>query len=236
MTPSPDPEVFAAEYAASRARIRQVIEDAGGDAAARRMIPACPEWNIVNVCSHLAGIASDLVARRNPGPDAQAWVDGQIAERRNRTVASVLDEWDEVGPAFEALIVKVPRAFAGLLLDVIAHEHDIRHALRRPGGRDAPGVRAAMFTEAELLNRDLTAQGLPAVRVAANGDEWVCGVGDPGLVLDLGNDPAATWELTRLLGSRRSLAQMATYPWQGDWERFLPALAHMSLPDHDLVE
>ena len=39
-----------------------------------------------------------------------------------------------------------------------------------------------------------------------------------------------------LLGSRRSLAQLRAYPWQGDLDRYLPGIAHMDLPASDLVE
>jgi hypothetical protein len=64
----------------------------------------------------------------------------------------------------------------------------------------------------------------------------VCGEGDVALTLDLGDRPDGTWHLTRVLGSRRSLAQLRSYPWQGDLDRYLPALAHMPLPESDLDE
>jgi len=44
------------------------------------------------------------------------------------------------------------------------------------------------------------------------------------------------FELMRLLGSRRSRAQILAAPWHGDVEPFLPALAHMPLPDRDVIE
>ena len=140
------------------------------------------------------------------------------------------------GPDSKSSSSGYPGAFAGLLLDVVAHEHDLAHTLGLAADRASNGLRVAMFTEAELLTRDLTTHGLPAVRVAAGGEEWVCGAGDVQLTLDLGDGPTAIWELTRVLGSRRSHAQMSALAWHGDWERFLPGLAHMSLPTSDLVE
>lgn len=237
----PTPQVYAAEYAACRLRIRALLEMALADAAsapdvADTIVPACPDWTVRNLCAHLAGVPRDLVARNNPGADPQAWVDRQVAERADRDIPSLLDEWDEFSPGFEQLIMARPQSFAGLLLDIVAHEHDLSHALDLEADRTSTGLRAAMFMEAVLLTRDLGRLGLPAVRVSAGGVDWVCGEGEPELVLDLGDGATAIWELTRVLGSRRSFAQLATLPWQGDWQRFLPALAHMPLPDDDLVE
>ena len=236
------PEEYAVEYGQSRQRIRSIVEAATADPATAQLIagvtvPACPDWTLTNICSHLAGICRDLVERNNPGPDTQAWVDRQVAERAGRSLGSLLDEWDDYSPRFETLIAKHPRGFSGLVLDVVAHEHDICGALGIDGDRTSRGVHACMLIEArQILDRDLPAAGLGAARFLADGEEWLCGSGDVGLTLDLGDSPAGTWELTRLLGSRRSLAQLRAYPWQGDLDRYLPGIAHMNLPANDLVE
>ncbi|MEY4371850.1 MAG: hypothetical protein RL219_619 [Actinomycetota bacterium] len=236
------PEQYGTEYAASRQRIRGIIERASSGPStvaglAGTIIPACPDWSVTNILAHLAGVTRDIVERRNPGPDVQAWVDGQVADRAARSLPSLLDEWDEFAPRFEALIASHPRAFSGLVLDVVAHEHDICSAIGIVGDRASSGVRAAMLVEArQILDRDLPRAGLGAVRVVADGEEWICGTGSVGLSLDLGDLPHGTWELTRILGSRRSLRQMRTYAWQGDLDAYLPGIAHMPLPDSDLVE
>ena len=87
-----------------------------------------------DLCAHLVGVPAALVARDNPPPgDNQPWVDRQVADRADRSVAELLDEWDAVGPAFEGLMRKLPHAFGGLVYDAVAHEHDLRGALGRPG-------------------------------------------------------------------------------------------------------
>lgn len=236
------PEEYAAEYGESRQRIRSIVEAAVSNPATAQSIagvtvPSCPDWTLTNICSHLAGICRDLVERNNPGADTQAWVDRQVAERADRSLGSLLDEWDEYSPRFESLIAKHPRGFSGLVLDVVAHEHDICGALGIEGDRTSSGVHACMLIEArQILDRDLVTHGLGAARFLADGEEWLCGTGDVGLTLDLGDHPSGTWELTRLLGSRRSLAQLRAYPWQGDLDRYLPGIAHMDLPASDLVE
>jgi len=228
------PAELAFEYGAARQRMADLVT--ADDAVRDIRVPACPEWTVHALCSHVTGIAADLVGRRNPGADVQAWVDAQIADRADRPTVDVIAEWNEVGPAFEELIERKPAGFGGLLYDLIAHEHDLRHAIGVPGARDTPGLRAAMEMERAMLERDLVAHDLPAVRLAAGGYELLAGTGPVTLELDLGEREDGVFELFRMLGSRRSRAQLEAHAWRGDLARFLPALAHMPLPDADLVE
>jgi uncharacterized protein (TIGR03083 family) len=228
--PAPD---FADEYAAARSNIRTLLVDVD-DAAATTTVPACPAWTVHDLCAHLVGVPAALVARDNPPPgDNQAWVDGQVAARADRTVGELLDEWDAVGPAFEGLMRKLPHAFGGLVYDAVAHEHDLRGALGRPGDRDDAGVHATLDLVVGMVDRDLAAVGPHpgTLRLRAGGREWVLGAGDPTVSIE-----TTPFELMRLLGSRRSRAQVLAAPWDGDVEPFLPALAHMPLPVADIVE
>ena len=222
----------AHEYGEARRRIADLLAD-GFDPATR--IPACPEWDVTALCSHLAGVCADLAAGRPPQGDTQAWVDAQVADRRTRTVSSLLDEWHETSPAFETMMAE-RGGLAGLVLDAVAHEHDLRHALGRPGARDATGVTVSMAFERHLLHSDLTSRALPAVRVRSADGEWTAGDGAPVLTLDLSDRPHGTWELFRLLGSRRSERQVAGYPWAGDWRSLRAGVFHMDLPVDDLDE
>jgi uncharacterized protein (TIGR03083 family) len=228
--PAPD---YAEEYAACRARLREVLADVDATAAATP-VPSCPAWTVHDVCAHLAGVTAALVARDNPPPgDNQPWVDAQVAARRERSVAELLDEWDAAGPGFETIMRKVPRAFGGLIYDAVAHEHDIRGALGRPGGRDSDGVFASLEVLAGMVEHDLATHGpVPGtVRLSAGGRTWALGAGAPEVALE-----TTPFELLRLLGSRRSRDQMLAAGWQGDVEPFLGALAHMPLPEHAIVE
>jgi len=237
-TPS-EPSDLAAAYGATRARIAALLltGSAGdGQRHATTVVPACPDWTIADLCAHLAGVAADLVARRNPGPDVQAWVDGQVAERKGRSVADLLDEWATVSPAFEGLIESRPAGFAGLLYDVVAHEHDLRHAVGQPGMRDDVAVVLAMDIGAGILERDLATHGLGAVSLRTADKTWIAGSGEPQLSIDVSDQLHGTWTLMRLLGSRRSEAQLLAAPWVGPARTFLPALAHMTLPPADVDE
>jgi hypothetical protein len=69
------------------------------------------------------------------------------------------------------------------------------------------------------------------VRITSGGRTWHVGDGEPELSIAL--EP---FELIRALGSRRSEAQLRKLDWQGDLDRYLPAIAHLPLPDHDIDE
>ena len=228
--PAPD---FADEYAAARSNVRTLLADVD-DAAAATTVPSCPAWTVHDLCAHLVGVPASLVARDNPPPgDNQPWVDRQVAERADRSVAELLDEWDAVGPTFEGLMRKLPHAFGGLVYDAVAHEHDLRGALGRPGDREGAGVLASLDVMVAMVERDLAAHGPTpgTLRLRAGRREWVVGGGDPTVSLT-----TSPFELMRLLGSRRSRDQILAAPWHGDVEPFLPALAHMPLPERDITE
>ncbi len=228
--PPADGDARAAEYAATRGRVRELLAGAsGGDAA--RTVPACPDWTVHDAVAHLAGVCADLAARRLPDGDTQAWVDRQVAERSDHSVAELLDEWDANGPTFEAAIRKSPVNMGGLLYDVVAHEHDLRGALGRPGDRDTDGVRLSNEIILGMVDADLRTNDLPAVTLCDGDTAWTVGEGEPELRVEL-----SPWELMRFLGSRRTREQMLAVPAEGDTERFLPGLAHLPLPEHDLGE
>lgn len=228
--PAPD---YADEYAAARVSVRSLLTGQD-DAAAATVVPACPDWTVHDLCAHLVGVPAALVVRDNPPPgDNQPWVDHQVVARVDRSVAELLDEWDAVGPDFEGLMRKLPHAFGGLVYDAVAHEHDLRGALGRPGERDSAGVWASLELLVPMVERDLAAGGPSSgtMRLRAGGREWVVGAGDPEVSVT-----TTPFELMRVLGSRRSRDQILAAPWDGDVEPFVSALAHMPLPARDIDE
>lgn len=227
--PAPD---YAVEYSACRSRVRAMLADVSPTDAGT-IVPSCPDWTVRDVCAHIAGVSAALVARDNPGPDVQAWVDRLVQERQDKTVAELLDEWESVGPGFESIMRAVPKAFGGLVYDVVAHEHDIRGALGRPGDRESDGVWASLEILVAMVQRDLAAHGpTPGVlHLRADDREWMLGSGEPKVSID-----TSAWELMRLLGSRRSRVQILASGWKGDVEPFIAAMAHLPLPVSDMVE
>lgn len=227
-----DWEECAFEYDRCRQRIGDLLTQVDADV----VIPTCPDWTVADACGHLAGIPVSLLAGNLPGADAQGWVDADIAIRRGRPIDALLDEWAEATPEFQKLMAAQGGRIAGLLLDAVAHEHDIRHALGRPGGRDGRGVVISMAFERLLLSSDLKRLGRGSITVVSSDGEWSAGSTDPTVSLDLTDHTNGTWELFRLLGSRRSAAQVDRYGWVGSWRNLEGGLFHMPLPSLDIDE
>jgi uncharacterized protein (TIGR03083 family) len=227
MTDVPD---WPGEYAATRDRVVALVADVEPELAART-VPACPAWTVHDVVAHVAGLGVALGAGRIPQGDVQAFLDELVDERRGLPLIAVLDEWVAAAAAVQAFLVARGAGGGQLVYDLVAHEHDIRHALGRPGARDTSAVLACVDAVVSILERDLATHGLPAVELTSAGRTWSVGSGVAALAIEL--EP---FELIRALGSRRSERQLRTLPWRGDLDRYLPALAHLPLPAADLVE
>jgi len=72
------------------------------DAQAAAMVAACPKWTVKDAFAHLVGNNADGIAGRMDGVTQDWWTQRQVDERSGHTLAEVLDEWDELSPAFEA--------------------------------------------------------------------------------------------------------------------------------------
>jgi uncharacterized protein (TIGR03083 family) len=223
-------ERMADEYRAARERMQGIGRTLAADDA-RRIVPACPAWDVHALFSHVAGVSGDLAAARFPQGDTQAWVDAHVTDRRDRPFDAVVDEWSQAGPAFEAMIAAKPHRWWGLTYDTIVHELDLRGALGDRSGRDTDAVRFGALLGLRLVEADLATHGLPALRAVVDGEEHVAGGGEPELTLE-----ASSFEVLRLLGSRRTIDELRAASFRGDLDRYLPGLVHMELPATTLGE
>ena len=67
-------------YRSTRGRISELVRSCD-DASAETIVPACPDWTVRQLCSHLAGVCADLVAGNRPARDVQ-----RGSTRRSRLV------------------------------------------------------------------------------------------------------------------------------------------------------
>jgi uncharacterized protein (TIGR03083 family) len=124
--------VLGEEYRRGRERLSAVLAD---EPAPRWDLPvaACPGWTVRGVVSHLVGTVEDALAGRISGPPPEDVTAEQVARHASDPGPELLARWAELAPPFEEVVT------AGeiwpALLDVISHEHDVRLALDRPGGR-----------------------------------------------------------------------------------------------------
>ncbi|HEX2851159.1 MAG TPA: maleylpyruvate isomerase family mycothiol-dependent enzyme [Acidimicrobiales bacterium] len=203
MTDAP-PEIVASEYAAVRRRVRALVEDLPPDDLGRA-VPACPKWTVRDVVAHLAGGAADAASGNLTGAGGEEWTAAQVEARRDRPVAEILDEWDQVAEGFEPRLPDMGMLGTIFLADAISHELDIRGALGSREMRDAPAVDVTAAWFAGMLSERAAKAGLRplTVRVADRAHDAGDGLTD-GVVVEA---PSA-FDLLRAATGRRSLDQI----------------------------
>lgn len=101
-------------------------------------VAACPGWQVRDVLAHLVGNLEDGAAGRLAGPPSPQQTSEQVDRHRGDDVADLLYTWAAMAAEAE------PRFSAAgawpAAIDVLSHEHDVRHALGVPGARDHADV------------------------------------------------------------------------------------------------
>lgn len=193
--------VVGEEYRAGRERITVLL--AGTDAGTwATPVPACPGWTVAGVVSHLLGTVEDALAGRLAGPPGEEMTAEQVARHTDDAGSDLLRYWTELAPPFEEVLTAggiFPAA-----LDVLSHEHDIRHAIGQPGDRDLRAV-------TECARRLVAGMEAPWVwEVLLEGDELVRSAGDgPRHRL-----ATSAFEVLRLRLGRRTEAEVRALDWE----------------------
>jgi uncharacterized protein (TIGR03083 family) len=210
-------EGIGAAYAEGRERIVSLLRDHGLDRA-DAPVPACPEWTVKDVAAHLSGICADVLAGNVAGVATDPWTAAQVEARADRTLADVLDEWEKIAPEVEAMGDLFPDPMgAQWVFDQWTHEHDLRHALGVPGGRDTTSTRIAFGFLLDAFDAGWKETGVPALRLVAGDQERVLGTGEPTATVR-----ADRFDLLRAFAGRRSAAQIRAFDWDGDPEPWVP--------------
>ncbi len=198
----PTPAI-ATIYLETRQRIDDLVRPLGPEELARP-VDTCPGWTVHDVVSHLAGTVDWALAGRLQGPPNDEETAAQVAERAETPTRALLDHWAEVAPGFAEVAAAADIWPAAI--DVVTHEHDIRHGLRQPGARDTDAV----ATLADLL----VGGWKPSrpVEVVTERSSTTRGTGDePALVLR-----TTDFEIMRVRLGRRNRRQLAGLDWSGD--------------------
>ncbi len=171
-----------------------------------RHVPACPGWTVKDVFAHQAGVAADLIGGRIEGVATDEWTERQVAERADRSLTAVLDEWASTAPRLvETLRPVAEHVDPRLLIDLWVHDQDVRGALARPGNRSGP----VAGWSTERLRRSIANRYKQA------------GLDPVTIDFHEGLDPAAgglllvdPFEFARAAVGRRSATQVRSWEWE----------------------
>ena len=188
-----------------RIRVAQLVA-ATDPSALDAPAPACPGWRARDVLAHLVGVGDDVVSGRIDGIASDDWTAAQVERRRDIPIAQLLADWEQWGPQFEQLLVSGPPEMTGqALYDAATHEHDLRHAIGRPGARDNTAMRAGW----DWLIEARTRGGAPAIRFVTECSDDVAGVGEPCATVR-----APYFDLFRATTGRRTEAEISSFEWE----------------------
>jgi uncharacterized protein (TIGR03083 family) len=215
------------EWSRAQERVIELVSDLTPEQAQVR-VPACPDWTVRDLLSHLVGLGADVVAGDEPDDHNAGWTARQVARRRDRDVRALVEEWRSVaGPLRDWMAAHGTRP----LFDVTIHEQDLRGALGAPGAQDTPAMAAVRDRYAARLADRL--RGRPPLSLVGERWRWDSEPGaEPAVVVQ-----APDFELTRALLARRSAHQLRDWTVRGHVEPYLDAFTALGpLPETDLTE
>ena len=215
------------EWSRAQERVIELVSDLTPEQAQVR-VPACPDWTVRDLLSHLVGLGADVVAGDEPDDHNAGWTARQVARRRDRDVRALVEEWRSVaGPLRDWMAAHGTRP----LFDVTIHEQDLRGALGAPGAQDTPAIAAVRDRYVARLADRL--RGRPPLALVGERWRWDSEPGtEPSVVVR-----APDFDLTRALLARRSAHQLRAWTVRGDVEPYLDAFTALGqLPETDLTE
>jgi len=214
------------EWVDAQRRVIDLVRGLDAQQAERR-VPACPDWSVRELLSHMVGLGVDVLAGDEPDDHNATWTQRQVDERRGRDLPTLIEEWQGVTEPMQAYMKERGTRPLG---DVVIHEQDLRGALGVSGAQDTGGL--AVIRDRMLRRFAPRVAGLPPIALMGDDWRWTSADGDPAVVVG-----APDFELARALMARRSAAQIRAWTVSGDVEPYLPAFATLgTLPDRDLRE
>jgi hypothetical protein len=169
-------------------------------------VPCTPTWTARDLLSHVAGVPDDGLAGRVDGAATDPWTASQVERNAAFSVEELLEriliQYELFGAAIEQMGEQRPP------YDCHAHEHDIRHAIGRPGNRET-----AIIDDAMLL---LTQRIQSPLELTFNfTDGTSCVAGTPGAQRQVELN-TSKFEVFRSRLGRRTLEQVRGLDWSGD--------------------
>jgi uncharacterized protein (TIGR03083 family) len=231
MSNKPSGDDIARHYRSAHERLSEFARGLSAEQA-ETAVTGTPGWSVHDVLAHLAAIPTDALAGRLAGLPSDDDTATQVAERKDRDIRELLDEWAPNVPAMceGAQAGLVP---PNLAVDALTHEQDIRGALGAGPSLTPEELRFCTNLYAFGCGYGLKQAGIPPLAIAATDSDFAftAGVGEPAASVR-----ASEFELFRALSGRRSRAQVTAYDWTGDPAPYLDRFNIFgALPDEDVT-
>lgn len=170
-------------------------------------VPCTPLWTAREVLSHVAGVPDDGLAGRTEGAATEPWTRSQVERNAGLGVDELLDrllgQYEMFGSAIDQMGEGRPP------FDCHSHEHDIRHAIDRPGNRSS----AVVVDAADMLLVTLGDLNARLTITYEDGSVHEVGRADAAVGASL---EISRFEMFRSRLGRRTRDQVRGLEWSGD--------------------
>lgn len=209
------------------------------DEQAAVMTTACPQWSIKDVYAHLAGIATNIVEGNTEGAATEAWANGHVSDRQDRSLREVLNEWQTAGDGVSDAMDSAGDLFPfQLFVDQWTHGWDIRAALGPQAAAEPDlSVYTQFLSEFEQGMQQNVPQGLAPLSLKLG--EQTIELGEIGDISSIGTLEMTLFEYARVSMGRRSAAQLRALPWPetvADPQPYIDLLVVWSVNDRDVID
>lgn len=208
-----EPTAAAKAYSELRGRVTALLTGSASYRAGA-VVPHCPAWTVKGVLSHMVGVPEDFISGNMEGVTTEAWTQRQVDRHTEDSIDDLLGIWRALDNQLDAMVPNVPNPIVSqLVFDQVTHEHDIRHAIGEPGGRDSAAIAVAEGFMRFVLSRH------PDPAVAA-----------------LSETPVSGFDFVRCLGGRRSADQVGTAGLDVDAVRLFMQGMPLEIPRETIEE
>jgi hypothetical protein len=170
-------------------------------------VPCTPLWTARDVLSHVSGLPDDGLAGRMDGAATEPWTQSQVERNADLGVGELLDrlldQYELFGAAIDEMGEQRPP------FDCHSHEHDIRHAIGRPGNRESAIINDA----SKMLLVNLAGLPVGLTITYEDGSEHVVGATGAASNARLS---ISKFETFRSRLGRRTRDQVREFDWAGD--------------------
>jgi len=196
-----------------RARVTELLQSISADQA-QTVVPHCPQWTVKDCLAHMIGVPEDVITGQMDGVTTNTWTNRQVQRHAHDTVKDLLAIWESIAPVFANILPRIPQpVLSQFMFDQTNHEHDIRAALKQPGGRDSIAV--------------VVAEGFLRDSLSRNSDHAIAFLADHQL---------KGFEFLRSLSGRRSRNQISRNGFTvGTVETFINSMP-FNIPESDVSD